>query len=194
MSLRMDPTTATLLDEAALYRAVYDFVRIFGYAGVENPDIYQGWQNRAALPPGSNEYAVISVLGNYRRGTNVRGFQARSDASETAEDEWAVVELVECDVQVDFCSDSDKARRRAQAVETVARDPIGVDFFRNRGVGCLYATDVRDLSFIGDATQFVRRYMTTLRLSYWTGVSIPLDAITAVDLRIENVDVHHPPK
>ena len=96
------------------------------------------------------------------------------------------------------CSDPhtgrDFARRRAQSIETVARSSLGPQFFAQYDMGCLYATDARDLSFVGDAEQYVSRWMTTIRLSFVTAVSAELPWFDAVNLkRLENVDVHHKP-
>ena len=107
-------------------------------------------------------------------------------------------EMIECDVQIDFYSDPHRpgnyARRRAQAIETVARSSLASQFFAQYGIACQYATDARDLSFVGDVEQYVSRWMTTIRLSFVTAVSAELPWFDAVNLkRLENVDVHHKP-
>lgn len=181
----------TPLDEADLYGAVYDFVLAFARPELPPDAIYRGWRNRSALPAMSEEYAVISVLGHYRRGATVERFSAPSAESDG---ELELTELVEADVQIDLCSNGDAARRRAQCLETAARSTAGCDFFAARGVGCLYATDVRDISFEGDSNQFVRRCMTTLRLSFPTGVKVAQDWFAAVKPALKNVDVYFPPE
>ena len=194
------PLSFKAVDEPDVYRAVYDFIETFGLPAMADAPktgrIFRGWSNRMSLPH-DNEYAVMSIISHFRRGTNIEIF----DASQAAIDEDGVLttaELILCDVQIDFCSDShtgrDFARRRAQAIETVARSSLGPQFFAKYGMSCQYATDARDLSFIGDATQYVSRWMTTVRVSFWTAVSAELPWFDAVNLkRIENVDVHHPP-
>lgn len=191
---------AKAVDEPDVYKAVYEFIETFGVpAMAEAPAtgrIFRGWANRAVLPA-DNEYAVMTIIGHYRRGTTVELFDA-SGAARDEDGDMTASELIECDVQIDFCSDAnserDYARRRAQAIETAARSSMGTAFFSLYGIGCEYATDARDLSFIGDASQYVSRWMTTLRLSFVTAVSAELPWFDHVNIkRLENVDVHHKP-
>jgi hypothetical protein len=43
------------------------------------------------------------------------------------------------------------------------------------------------MSFVGDAKQFVRRYVTTLHLSLWTGLTAEFDYFNRVRLsRVED--------
>lgn len=202
MTIFPPPLNPAAVSEPDVYKAVKAFIAQYGLPAMPPATpkipsrIYQGWVNRAALPP-DNEYAVMSIISHFRRGTNVETF----DASQAAIDEDGVLttsELILCDVQIDFCSDPhtgrDFARRRAQSIETVARSSLGPQFFAQYDMGCLYATDARDLSFVGDAEQYVSRWMTTIRLSFVTAVSAELPWFDAVNLkRLENVDVHHKP-
>lgn len=202
MTIFPPPLNPAAVSEPDVYKAVKAFIAQYGLPAMPPATpkipsrIYQGWVNRAALPP-DNEYAVMSIISHLRRGTNVETF----DASQAAIDEDGVLttsELILCDVQIDFCSDPhtgrDFARRRAQAIETAARSSFGPQFFAQYNMGCLYATDAQDLSFVGDAKQYVSRWMTTVRLSFWTAVSAELPWFDAVNLkRLENVDVHHKP-
>lgn len=187
----MTAKRCTAVEEPDVYRAVFEFVRFAAQPALSEDAIYRGWQNRSALPALSEEYAVISVLGQYRRGSTIEEFSAPS-----ADEDGAIElrELVEADVQIDFCSADDRARRRAQCIETAARSSAGCDFFKSYSIGCLYATDVRDMSFVGDSDQFVRRCMVTLRLSYITGVLVTQDWFSAVKPALKNVDVFFPPE
>lgn len=194
------PVNPSAVGEPDVYSAVFDFVESYGLPPMapapKTGRIFRGWSNRMSLPK-DNEYAVMSIIGHYRRGTNVEIF----DASQAATDEdgtLTTAELILCDVQLDFCSDPhgvrDFARRRAQAVETVARSSLASKFFRQYGMGCLYATDPKELTFVGDAKQYVCRWSVTMRLSFWTAVSVELPWFDSINLvRLENVDVHHPP-
>lgn len=200
MTIFPPPLNFKAVDEPDVYRAVCGFIETFGLPAMlpapKTGRIFRGWSNRMSLPH-DNEYAVMSVISHSRRGTNVEHY----DASQAAIDEDGILttsELIFCDVQIDFCSDPhggrDYARRRAQAIETAARSSIAPQFFAGYGMSCLYATDARDLSFVGDAQQYVSRWMTVITLSFVTTVSADLPWFDAVRLkRLENVDVHHPP-
>jgi hypothetical protein len=99
---------------------------------------------------------------------------------------------MEARARVDLCGNGDLCRQRATRLACMARSAVGVVFFVNRGLSVLYAEDVRDLSFVNEARQFVRRYSTALRLSFWTGVSMEMPYFDRASLsRLENVDVHH---
>lgn len=183
-------TDPQILAEPDIYAAVYDYVLAYALPALDPEYIYRGWQNRGALPPDTNEYAVISILNQTRVGTNVRVYIA-----DTAGGRQSEKTLVRFQVQVDFCSDNYLSRRRAQALETITMSAAGVQFFNNRGLSSLYAEGVRDLSFVDESDQFVQRHMVLLHLSCWSGMGVEIEGFdrAAVE-RIENVDVHHPPK
>lgn len=187
------PSKPAPLTEADLYEACRQFVATYALPSLPLDNIIQGWQNRASLPAGTNEYAVISVLFDTQHGTNVETFYA-NDPDKTPDGFLAVSGLIELFVQVDFCSEGDVSRQRARRLAIVTRSPIGVQFFNDWGMSSLFAEDVRDLSFIGDAKQFVRRYSTTLHLSINEGVFVEFPYFDTVRAsRVENVDVHHKP-
>lgn len=182
------PKNPAPLDESAIYDACKAFVLAYALPALDESCIIQGWQNRASLPPGTNEYAVISILFDTQHGTTVETFSADEDGA----GRLAISGLIEVQVQVDFCAETDVARRRARRLATATRSSVGPQFFAGYGMSALYADDARDLSFVGDANQLVRRYATTLHLTYWSGNSVELPYFTAVGVRVENVDVHHP--
>ena len=67
------------LSQPDVYAALYNFVLAFGRPagqGTSMPatSIVQAWQNRAHLPPDSNEYCVLTLRGTKRIGSNVRTF------------------------------------------------------------------------------------------------------------------------
>lgn len=219
------PENPVPLAEADIYEACKAFVLAYALPELPPDNVIQGWQNRASLPPGTNDYAVISVLFDTQHGTAVESFAAsdadrrsrigaarslhgshtlasadgcketfRADDPDAARPGILTIQgLIEAHVQIDICSETDAARQRATRLATVTRSSIGVRFFTDRGLSALYAEDVRDLSFVGDAKQFVRRCSTTLHLSYWSGDSVELPYFTTVNVaRLEDVDAHHP--
>lgn len=174
------------LSEPDLYAAMYNFALNFGKPDMMPGNIIRGWENRNSLPPDTNEYVVITIMLNARRGTNVT---LPPDENGTI----TIAELKECTVQFDFCSDNDTAKQRADTVEMVSRDAIGADFLAPYGITPLYAEDVRDISFTDGSEQYVKRFMIALRISYWAKLDVTVDYFTNVNQYLENVDVHHPP-
>lgn len=187
------PAGPAPLEENAIYDACKAFVLAYALPAMPPENICQGWQNRSSLPPESNDYAVISVLWDQQHGTAVEEYAWNREAPDET-GRLSVKGLIEVAVQIDFCAEDDTARQRARRLATVTRSSIGVQFFNDRGMSALYADDARDISLVGDARQFVRRWMTTLHLSLAEGVSAQLEAFDrAAVSRLENVDVHHKP-
>lgn len=115
---------AIALKRPDIFEAVKGF--IFSYARPELDDeaIFASLQNRSSLPSKHNEYASISILGSRRRGTNEEFI-----IEENGQSFFISRTLNFVDVQIDFLSDDDKARHRAESIDTVALSDIGVSFF-----------------------------------------------------------------
>lgn len=175
-----------------IYEAVGRFLLKYAIPAVPQENIYKGFKNRVSLPKGTNEYIIMTVLNHTRHGTNVYSFDA-SAAQTGADGIDTTKELIEVEVQVDCYSDSDAGRQRATAIEMMARSPYAVRFFNQFGMSCLYADDVRDLTGVTDADQFVYRHMTTLHLTYWAEIAQELPWFDAVNVDLKNVDVKFPP-
>lgn len=182
--------------------AVNDFIIAYCKNGKELPALKQeqvivGWQNlSSALSKKTQEVAILTLLNTQRHGTNIH--RRRFAEGDTGLVE-TVMRLAEHMVQVDFCCAhpryaEERARTRAEILEILTRDRVGVDFFKQFGLSTCYAEDVRPLPFTNEASQQIARYSVTMRLSGWTTVDIDLDSFEHVDLRLENVDVHHNPK
>lgn len=183
------PANPVQITETDVYEAVRQFIAAYALPAIPISNIIQGWQNRSSLPPGTNEDAVMSILQDTQHGTTLTFL---SDTLDTGN--FDAKALIELHVQVDICAEGDVARQRAQRLAIITRSPIGTQFFDELGLSAWYADDVRDLSFIGDANQFVRRYMTTLHLGIHEGVTVDFEYFNRATLeRIENVDVHHKP-
>ncbi len=168
--------------------AVHGF--LVAHIGIAPEVIIRGWQNRADLPALSS-YAVLTLINAPRRGTNVHVWQkAQGEAGGLTE---SVRMLVCYEVQVDLCGqDEAVVGGRAARLVMLARDAVAVDFFRARGLSCQYADDPRSLPFSNDVDQWEVRYSVTLRLSAWSSADVARDAFENVNLRLEDVDVHHP--
>lgn len=186
------PTNPVYVAWPDVIAAVQAFLFKYAVPSVELDHVICGNFNRASLP-NTDEIILYDPIRFERHGTNVETF----DASEVAPGQDGALEtstLVECVIQVDCYSASWLyAMQRAQAVETIARSSSAVQFFKQHGISCLYASDVRDLTSTMDADQYVWRFMTELHLSFWTQVSQGLPWFEAVDVDLKNVDVVCPP-
>lgn len=183
MAETAQPSNPVILEQTDVYEAVRQFVLAYALPTIPEENIIQGWQNRSSLPLGTNEFIVISILNSVQHGTNTETFGGS---------QLAVRGLIEITVQVDFCSETDIARQRAQRIAVVTRSSIGPMFFNQRGMSALYADDARDISYVGSENQFIRRYMVALHLSVNDGLIVDYDYFDQVAItRLENVDVHH---
>ena len=186
------PTNPVHVGVPDIYEAVGRFLYQYAVPAVSLNCIIKGFQNRIVLPKGTNEYIIMTMLNHTRHGTNVYEFDARTipydqDGAEITK------ELVEVEVQCDFYSDSDNGRQRATAIEMMACSPYAVRFFKKYGLSCLYADDVRDLTGVTDADQFVYRHMVVLHLTYTAVITQKLPWFDAVNVNLKNVDVKFPP-
>lgn len=181
--------------------AVNDFILEYARNDSDLPaltqaQIIRGWQNYGGLPPKTQELAILTLLSVSRRGTNAR---TRRDANAATGIIETVSRLAEHMVQIDFCCARPRtpeyaARTRAEIMEILSRDPIGVAFFQKYGLSSCYADEIKALPFVNESKQWVARYSVTLHLTGWTRVETTLDSFTNVTLQIENVDGHHPVK
>ena len=172
MSNYINPTP---IPQGDIFEATRQFVLTYALPALEPAHVFQGWRNRVSLPAKTNEYAVISILYNVTHGT-------ATEIYDPEEEKLNLASLAEIVVQVDFCSDGDNARQRAGLLAMVARTSVGVLFMNQFGLSILYADDARDLSFVGDANQFVRRYMTSLHLVGNTGLTVDLPGAMAAEV------------
>ena len=161
----------SLSPQPDIYGAVYDFVLNYGLPALPPENIIRTWQNRAALPPDDNEFAVISLLGVTRRGSGVETL-LNTGVPETEAESYQVRAYYEAVARVDFCSDSDLGRQRAVSLESLSRSGLGVWFFRPRGLSLLYAEPIRETSSTDEADQYVLRHSLDLRLAYWAGLDV----------------------
>ena len=178
--------------------AVNDFVLAYSHAGgvpaLEQAQIVRGWQNYGPLPGKTQEIVILTLLDEIRHGTNIHRY---TDAATPDDLNLDVRRLAEHLVQVDFCCASPNraeriARERAGTIETLARDMIAVKFFKQQGLSSCYADTVKALPFMNEAKQWIARYSVTLHLMSVGTAELVQPAFTEVDVRIENVDEHHP--
>lgn len=165
--------------------AVYDYVLEFTDTPAEI--LYKGYQNRMSLPSTTPDYAVIAIVGSVRHGTNT---------GETSVDEngnMVIKSMREYTINIDFSSyDQLVIQNRGGTLETLGRSSISVDFFADKDISFLYSDDLQYLPFTDDAKQLMHRYRLVVHLSVWETTAINKEYFDKVEMRIENVDVHHP--
>ena len=167
--------------------AIYSF--IVQYLGISEELIVRGWQNRAALPD-DFDVVILTLLTAQRHGTNVHDWDGVTPPEGIDE---TISMLTEYTVQVDFCGHDEQAvMDRAARLAVIARDRIACEFFRPYGFLPLWAEDVRNLTFTNEQRQWEVRYNVILHVAGWKNVTISHDAFTSVNIKIEDVDVHHP--
>ena len=173
--------------------AMHAFIGMYALPALPPEAIFAGYQNRVALPGGSNDFAVYNANSRVRYGTNVEEFILGDDAD--VPDHTLVTTLYRIPARIDLYSDTDAAFHRASALEVVSRSPAGVQFFQEHGLSLLYADAPQDTTVVMDAEQFVPRWSITVHLSCCVRVAIAMQGFDVVSLsRLENVDVHHKPQ
>lgn len=178
-----------------IVKAVYEFLSVFAVPEIKKENIFYGNQNNIALPAESNDYVIFSYISSVRHGT---GFEEYDEKG--LDDEIYLSNTVEVLVQVDCYAstkngeDGINAMLRAQALDTVARSSVGVQFFKDRGLSLLYADDPKDTTLVGDSDSYVKRSTLTLHLSMQSVVKATMGFFSAVNVDLKNVDVSYPPK
>lgn len=168
--------------------AVFEFVAAHAAPKIDPDRIYRGWQNRMALPSDSQEFCIISITTSTRRGTVDTSWQIDNESGWGRE---TIKSTQNVDVQIDFFGESDTARLQAQSIDALAGSRIGATFFRDRGLSCLYADQVRDMTFSSDDDQFLPRFMVTLHLCAEVDLDAEIDGFNTVHIdKIKDVDTY----
>ena len=181
------------LDLPDVAAAVYDFILAFALPAPAPERVIRGFENRHALPAGSDDYIIYSLASQQRHGTNVTRFLAPEEGA--AEGILNKTKLVEDIIRIDLHGDAETAAKRAAALELAARDTLGVDFFKPYGISVLYADPIEDKSFVNAEKQFTRRLRLSIHLAHTVTLSARAQCFERVAMRrVENVDAHHPPR
>lgn len=189
--MQSPPTSAELISDEAVYKAVKDFELLLMQPSISANQILAGNQNNLSLPS-TRDYVINTIIQHREIGTPVETY-VWDDASQSMVAE--IARLIEMTVQTDVYSDKpEAARMRAESLATVARTTSGCDFFYQYGISSLYADDPRNTTAVIDEDQFVQRWTTSLHLTYTHKVRLNVDSINAVTVGVQNVDVRYPPK
>ena len=158
-------------------------------------NIFYGNQNNLALPPEGNDYVIYSYISSVRHGTSAEDWtKDQTDDNVYLSTTTEVLVQVDCYASTLNGSDGMNAMLRAQALETVCRSQVGVQFFVDRGISLLHADDPRDTTIVGDSDNYVRRSTLMIHLSMQSQIKVSMSFFSAVDVDLKNVDVSYPPK
>ncbi|MDA8485849.1 hypothetical protein NNO07_22510 [Pseudomonas resinovorans] len=150
---------------SAVLEAMYDLVDRF--TDLSSDTILRAWPNRTATP--LREYAVITDLNSSRRGTNLVEFTFNPLTTEDGISTESA--LQQTNIQFDFIGAN--ARDYATRIEVLSRSSILCDFLAPYEISPLFADSPRDMTSGDSSLQYAIRFVVTLTISYWTGVSSP---------------------
>ena len=182
-----DPTLWTG-QTPSLYEALVTAVETWALPALPRNLIRRGWVPRAALPAGTRDYAIVSVLNRQRHGTNTKQYNAPTDPAEPF---GTITELTlrVATCQVDFYSESEAGFMRADSLVTFIRGTQGASWFRQWGIGSLYCDDAQALEYTDGEKYQVMQSTVTLRLSYWSGLTSKLQFFDNVRVSGLNPDI-----
>jgi hypothetical protein len=172
----------------SLYEALVSAVEQWALPALPRNLIRRGWVPRAALPAGTRDYAIVSILNRARQGTNTKDYTAPTDPAEPfGTITERTLRVATC--QVDFYSESEAGFQRADSLVTFIRGMQGCSWFRQWNIGSLYCDDVIQQSYDDGEKYEVMQSTVTLRLSYWSGLTSKLQFFDNVKVSGVNPDI-----
>ena len=172
----------------SLYEALVSAVEQWALPALPRNLIRRGWVPRAALPAGTRDYAIVSILNRARQGTNTKTYTAPTDP---ADPYGTITELTlrVATCQVDFYSETEAGFMRADSLVTFVRGTQGASWFRQWSIGSLYCDDVQQMDYTDGEKYQVMQSTVTLRLSYWSGLTSKLQFFDDVKVAGVNPDI-----
>ena len=172
----------------SLYEALVSAVEQWALPALPKGLVRRGWVPRAALPAGTRDYAIVSILNRARQGTNTKQYNAPTDPAEPF---GTITELTlrVATCQVDFYSESEAGFMRADSLVTFVRGTQGASWFRQWGIGSLYCDDVQQMDYTDGEKYQVMQSTVTLRLAYWSGLTSKLQFFDDVKVSGVNPDI-----
>ena len=172
----------------SLYEALVTAVEGWALPALPRALIRRGWVPRAALPAGTRDYAIVSILNRARHGTNVKEYVAPTKPEEPfGTITERTLRVATC--QVDFYSESEAGFQRADSLVTFIRGTTGASWFRQWGIGSLYCDDIVQQDYTDGEKYQVMQSTVTLRLSYWSGLVSKLQFFDNVKVEGVNPDI-----
>ena len=175
--------------EPSLWEAVVTAVEQWALPALPRALIRRGWVNRASLPPATKDYAIVTILGRERVGTNVKEYAPPKPESGSPFGTITERTLRIATVEVDFFSDTDAGFQRADSLVSFVRGTIGASHFRQYGIGSLYCEPVKEVDYVDGTKMMVRHSVVDMRLSYWSGITAALQFFDDVDVSGVNPDI-----
>lgn len=172
----------------SLYEALVSAVEQWALPALPRNLIRRGWVPRAAFPAGTRDYAIVSILNRARQGTNVKEYTPPTDPNEpfgTLTER--TLRIATC--QVDFYSETEAGFMRADSLVTFIRGSAGASWFRQWGIGSLYAEDTVQQEYDDGEKYQVMQSTVTLRLSYWSGITSKLQFFDDVKVSSLSPDI-----
>jgi hypothetical protein len=172
----------------SLYEAMVSAVEQWALPALPKGLVRRGWVPRAALPAGTRDYAIVSILNRARQGTNTKTYTAPTDP---ADPYGTITELTlrVATCQVDFYSESEAGFMRADSLVTFIRGTQGASWFRQWSIGSLYCDDIVQQDYTDGEKYQVMQSTVTLRLSYWSGLTSKLQFFDNVKVAGVNPDI-----
>ena len=172
----------------SLYEALVSAVEQWALPALPKGLVRRGWVPRAALPAGTRDYAIVSILNRARHGTNTKAYTSPTSPQEPF---GTITELTlrVATCQVDFYSESDAGFQRADSLVTFIRGTQGASWFRQWGIGSLYCDDVVQQDYTDGEKYQVMQSTVTLRLAYWSGLTSKLQFFDNVKVAGLNPDI-----
>lgn len=171
-----------------LYEALVSAVEQWALPALPRNLIRRGWVPRAALPAGTRDYAIVSILNRARQGTNTKDYTAPTDPAEPfGTITERTLRVATC--QVDFYSGSEAGFQRADSLVTFIRGTQGASWFRQWSIGSLYCDDVQQMDYVDGEKYQVMQSTVTLRLAYWSGLTSKLQFFDNVKVAGVNPDI-----
>ena len=173
----------------SLYEALVTAVEGWALPALPRALIRRGWVSRAALPAGTRDYAIVSILNRARHGTNVKDYAPSAPASGQPFGTLTERTLRIATCQVDFYSDSEAGFQRADSFVTFVRGSTGASWFRQWGIGSLFCDDIVQQDYTDGEKYQVMQSTVTLRLAYWSGITSKLQFFDDVKVEGLNPDI-----
>lgn len=178
------------LTQAQLFAGVEQFLLNFSTPTLMDDGLHviPGNANDQSLPADGGDFCIYTPLLMSRRGTNAEDWNTAPAEAVNYDEYVETVWQIDC-----FSRSMVSAQQLATTFELIARSEAGVNFFKPLSVDCLFAENLRNLSFVLDSKKYVSRWSLELHLGFWKQIQVSFDFFTSVNVNVVNVDVSFPP-
>lgn len=185
---------------ADIFGVMFRLIKTYAHNGSDIPPLQDEQIIRArqslVLSSKFSEYCVLTLLSSIRHGTNA--YQNNAPGSGSDLGNVTMSKCIEHMMQVDFLGIDPLIKQyipmqRASIFESIVNSDIGVTFVKsiNPLLSILYTDDIQSSAELNESHLFRDRYSVVVHLNEHHDLSVPLAYIDNIDLRTENIDVHH---